>query len=109
NPFDITGQALKENYEGTAIDALEHQWVDGAVILYCQVAQTVPQEIADGVYHAVHSYRGPKKPVTVALLGGIKCEEAALWLKERNIPTYPTPERAVSALSALREFGRVSQ
>ncbi|HIH97992.1 MAG TPA: acetyl CoA synthetase [Thermoplasmata archaeon] len=109
NPFDITGQALKENYEGTAIDALEHQWVDGAVILYCQVAQTAPQEVADGIYHAVHSYRGPKKPVTVALLGGIKCEEAALWLKERNIPTYPTPERAVSALSALREFGRVSQ
>jgi acetyltransferase len=107
NPFDLTGQALKENYEGAVIDAMEHQWVEGSVILYCQTAQTVPQEIADGIYHAIRSYKGTKKPVTVGLLGGEKCEEAAVWLKERNIPAYPTPERAMAALGALREYGRV--
>jgi acetyltransferase len=107
NPIDLSAQANKEEYKGAIIDVLEHIWVNGAIILYCQTGQTVPSEISDSIYHAIHSYEGDRKPITVSLLGGKECEEASTWLKERKIPSYSTPERAVDALASLRRYGEI--
>ena len=41
------------------------------------------------------------KPVVVALMGSTLIEEARSTFERANIPTYPFPERAASALSAL--------
>ncbi len=42
-----------------------------------------------------------KKPVVIALLGSTLVEQAAQTFQRANVPTYPFPERAASALSAL--------
>jgi len=42
-----------------------------------------------------------RKPVVIALMGSTNIEQAAKTFQLANIPTYPFPERAASALSAL--------
>jgi acyl-CoA synthetase (NDP forming) len=41
------------------------------------------------------------KPVVIALMGSTLVEEARKTFQRANIPTYPFPERAASALGAL--------
>ena len=51
--------------------------------------------------------RGIVKPIVASLSGDVEVEEAARYLEERGIPSYPyAPERAVSALAALHRWAR---
>lgn len=43
-------------------------------------------------------------PTTCCFAGGYKCEKANAILRSGKIPTYPTPDRAVRALSILRSY-----
>ncbi len=106
NPIDLTGMGTKEWYEGAITVALEHKEVDSVAVLYCHTAITDPMGIAEGIYSAVTRYKGVKKPVVACFIGGVECDEASNWLKERGIPSYPSPERTMTAMGALREYGR---
>jgi acyl-CoA synthetase (NDP forming) len=44
--------------------------------------------------------------MVTSFLGGQQCEEANRKLDERSIPSYPIPERAVSALDAYYRWQR---
>ena len=107
NPIDLTGMATKEWYEGAVTAAIEQEETDGVVVLYCHTAITDPKNIAEGIYEAFRKYDGVKKPVVTCFIGGVECDEASNWLKERGIPSYPSPERAMTAMGALREYGRL--
>jgi acyl-CoA synthetase (NDP forming) len=79
--------------------------IGSAIILYCQTAITDPVSIAKSIIDACESQRCDKTMVT-SFLGGQQCEEAIRKLDERSIPSYPIPERAVSALSAYYRWQR---
>ncbi len=105
NPVDMTGMAARPHYSGACLDALKHPWTDGAAILYCETAVTDPQDIAEGIYQAYQD-GGATKPVVVSLIGGERCLKAGEWLKQKGVPCYFDPAEAMSALGALREYGR---
>lgn len=105
NPVDMTGMAARPHYSGACLDALKHPWADGAAILYCETAVTDPQDIAEGIYQAYQD-GGATKPVVVSLIGGERCLKAGEWLKLKGVPCYFDPAEAMSALGALREYGR---
>jgi acetyltransferase len=105
NPVDMTGMAARPHYSGACLDALKHPWADGAAILYCETAVTDPQDIAEGIYQAYQD-GGATKPVVVSLIGGERCLKAGEWLKAKGVPCYFDPAEAMSALGALREYGR---
>ena len=48
-------------------------------------------------------------PTTRCFAGGFKCDKANMILREGKIPCYPTPDRAVRALSILRKYTVRSQ
>lgn len=108
NPVDMTGMADRPWYQGCLVDALKHPWTDGAAILYCETSITEPQNIAEGIYQA-YLDAGAAKPVVVSLIGGERCLKAGEWLKSKGVPTYFDPDDALSALGALREYGRYLQ
>jgi acetyl coenzyme A synthetase (ADP forming)-like protein len=111
NPVDITGQAGLEGYQKSIEFGLKQEWVDGLAVLYCETAVTNPMEIAEGIYNAVKA-AGPVmdyKPVAVAFVGGERSAEAVRWLIDNGIPAYDDPNRAVSALSALRHYARMQE
>ncbi|MDI6868060.1 MAG: acetate--CoA ligase family protein [Coprothermobacterota bacterium] len=105
NPVDMTGMADRPWYQGCLLDALNHPWTDGAAILYCETSITDPQNIAEGLYEA-YVQAGAVKPIVVSFIGGERCVKAGEWLKSKGIPTYFDPDDALSALSALRHYGK---
>jgi acetyltransferase len=108
NPVDITGMGTADKYEGAIREALAHPGVNGLAVLYCHTAITSPMGVAEAIYRP-YSELKPQKPIVAAFIGGSECEEASSWLKERGIPTFPSPERAMRALSALRAYGKIRE
>ena len=104
NPVDLTGMAGTEWYYDSIKYAIQHPWVDGVVVLYCETAITNPIEIAEGIYKAVKDSGVKDKPVTVSYVGGENSDKAMKWLVENGIPAYNAPDLAVNTMAALREF-----
>ena len=104
NPVDLTGMADTEWYYDSVKYAIQHPWVDGIVVLYCETAMTNPIEIAKGIHKAVKESGVTDKPVTVSYVGGENSEKAMRWLVDNGIPAYNAPDLAVNTIAALREF-----
>ncbi len=106
NPIDLTGMATEKEYYGATVEALRHPEVGGVVVLYCHTAITRPIDIAEKIYEASKVAKEENKPLVVCFIGGEEVEKASDWLKERGIPTYPTPYRAMNAMGALVEYSK---
>ncbi|MHA1590197.1 MAG: acetate--CoA ligase family protein [Candidatus Njordarchaeales archaeon] len=107
NPVDLTGMADEEWYYGAIVEALRHPKVGGVVVIYCHTAITEPMKIAKTIAKAGEIAKEVNKPLIACMIGGDVVEEAGNWLKEQGIPAYPIPDRAMSAMGALREYGRI--
>ena len=67
-------------------------------------ATTVTEEATGMIAQACHE---AKKPVTCCILQGLGyTQEAMHELLKLGIPVYPSPERAVRALAALRNAAK---
>ena len=107
NPVDLTGMAGKDWYTESVRFAIDHPWVDGLVVLYCETAMTVPLDIVKGVKQAVDEAKSKNKPVAVSVIGGEESDKAISWLVENGIPAYASPEIAINAIVALREQAKL--
>lgn len=107
NPVDLTGMAGNEWYYDSIKYAIQHDWVDGLVVLYCETAITIPMEIARGIQKAIIDANRPDKPVTVSFVGGEKSDEGMRWLVEQGIPAYGAPDLAVGAIASLRDYAQM--
>jgi acyl-CoA synthetase (NDP forming) len=98
NPIDITGSGRDQDYYTALTEALPHY--DAAVVIVLMGATTVTESVTELISRACHD---AKKPVTCCMLQGLGyTREAMSVLLKLGIPVYPSPERAVRALSALR-------
>lgn len=104
NPVDLTGMAGNDWYYESVKFAFAHPWTDGLVVLYCETAITNPVEIAQAVKKGIDEAGVKDRPVVVSMVGGTRCDEAMQWLVENGIPAYPTPDEAMNAMAALREY-----
>lgn len=99
NPIDITGSGKNEDYFTALKEALPHY--DAAVVVLLMGTTTVTEAVTEMVASAA---REVKKPVTCCMLQGLGyTREAMSSLLKLGIPVYPSPERAVRALSTLRK------
>ncbi len=105
NPVDLTGMAGAESYEGAVRDALANPNMHAIAVLYCQTAVLDPRDLAKIVIRE-YNESGRKKPLVVAIVGGIEAKEAIDMLNEEGIPAYPEPERAIKSLAALYRWSR---
>ncbi len=98
NPVDITGSGRDQDYYTALKEALPHY--DAAVVIVLMGATTVTESVTELIAKACHE---SKKPVTCCILQGLGyTREAMSVLLKLGIPVYPSPERAVRALAALR-------
>jgi acyl-CoA synthetase (NDP forming) len=99
NPIDLTGSGGNEDYYTALKEALPHY--DAAVVIVLMGATTVTEEATELIARACHE---AKKPVVCCMLQGLGyTREAMHTLLKLGIPVYPSPERAVRALAALRQ------
>ena len=109
NPADLTGVATAQWYEDAIKGCLSNPWLHGMSVLYCEVSMTHPMDVAKAIKSAIDSSGVKDKPVTVSFVGGEKSEAAMQWLVENGIPAYGSPDIAVNAIAALREYARMKE
>ena len=108
NPVDVRGDATNEMIIDALRIAAEDDNVGGAAVLSSPLDATDLDSIAT----AISKMKGDLKiPITVAFAGGKICESAVSILRRNGIPAYPSPDRAIRALSFLRKVqkGRVKE
>ncbi len=103
NPVDVLGDALADRY-GLALETLlRDDSVDSAIVILTPQAMTQPPETARQLETLKAGF--PKKPILSVFMGGQRVAEALGILREAGIPNYPQPEKAVSTLAGMVNYG----
>jgi acetyltransferase len=98
NPVDMLASASPGQYAACLRLLLEDDNVDGVMVILPPPPMFKAEDAARKVIGVIGDFN---KPVVVSLMGSKLVEDAADEFQAAGVPTYPFPERAASALSAL--------
>ena len=101
--LDLLRDADVSRYEEVVTICIEDQGVDGILVIFTPQGVVQPDELARAIA-ALASRAG--KPVLTAWLGGGEVREAREILFANNVPTYRTPEEAVSTYLYMHNYDR---
>jgi acetyltransferase len=112
NPVDMLASASPETYATCLRILLDDPNVDAVMVILPPPPMFKAEDVAEKLIKVMESSGKPlvnskladskrQKPVVIALMGSTLIEEASKTFQRANIPIYPFPERAASALSAL--------
>ncbi|MEW6622637.1 MAG: CoA-binding protein [Bacillota bacterium] len=95
NPLDLTGDATAERYKTALQIAAKDEEIDFILVIF---GDPIP-----GAFEVIQELKEKTdKEIVVSYLGGGDTEkEEAAKMHAHGIPVFPTPERAVRAISAL--------
>ncbi len=98
NPVDMLASASPDAYATCLKILLQDENVDGVLVILPPPPMFKTEDVAEKVIEVIGNF---DKPVVIALMGSTLVEEARKTFQRANVPTYPFPERAASALGAL--------
>jgi acetyltransferase len=98
NPVDMLASASPQDYAFSLDVLLREPAVDSALVILPPPPMFAAEDVAAAIIPVIQA---SDKPVAVALLGSHLTRSAFTAFAIARIPTYPFPERAASALSAL--------
>jgi acetyltransferase len=103
NPVDIRGDATPERYALALEPLLQDPQTDTVLVLHAPTALAPSEPVA----RAIAPLAGrPGHPMLAAWLGESQAESGRRILRQAGIPTYDTPDEAVSAFLHLVAFRR---
>ncbi len=105
NPIDLTGDSTTERYQKALDIVFKDKNVSGVVVIALLQIATLDEKIID----VLRDCKMYGKPFVVCATGGEYTQERARKLESYGIPVYPTPERAVKALCALCDYGKIAE
>ena len=97
NPVDVLGDAQPDRFAKALEILLNDKGVDAVLVILTPQAMTDSTGTAQAVGRAAAKGR---KPVLAAWMGGRAVQEGVQVLNRANIPTYPTPDKAVRGVHA---------
>jgi len=100
NPVDVLGDADPGRYAQAVQAAQADESVDALIMILAPHAMTRPAETAREAAIAA----GGDKPALAVFLGSACALHDPGDLADSGLPDYPSPERAVKALQAMREY-----
>ena len=103
NPVDIIGDAPVERYVQTLQILLDDPQSDAVLFIHAPTAIVPSADIAAA---AVPVVRKAQRNVLACWLGGDAVREAKDTFERAGIPTYDTPEEAVSAFVQIVQYRR---
>ncbi len=101
NPIDVRGDA-KAEYFRNAINVVTKDPNVGGLVIMGSPLDTADLEAVARII--VEMKDDIPVPTTCCFAGGYKCDKANAILKAGKVPCFPTPDRAVRALSILRSY-----
>jgi len=105
NPLDIIGDAGFFRYWAGGNALLEDPNIDMLVMVCVHAGYARPMEYAGAVLKLVAEKKHLNKPIICCWVGGVEIQEVIMSLKEKNIPVYPSAERAARAAKSLYDEG----
>ena len=103
NPVDLRGNADAARYRTAINVCLGDPGVDGVLVIYVPLDDVPPDEVARVV---IDTARETGKPIVTAWMGGEKIRRAMKTLRQNNIPSYESPEKAVRAYANMYRYER---
>jgi acetyltransferase len=103
NPVDVLGDAKSKLVAKAAQIVLQDPGVDALLVIISPQAMTNPTAVAREVCAQAGA---TPKPVLAAWLGGAAMREGTNLLNDAGIPTYRTPEQAITAFMTLVSYAR---
>ena len=104
NPIDVLGDALADRYEFALDTVLHDPNVDSVLVLLTPQAMTECEATARTI--TLLARENGEKPVLACFMGGQMVEKARDLLREGGVPSYDSPESAVSAIKAVADYVR---
>ena len=101
NPIDVRGDAKPEYFRNAINIVTKDPNVGGLVVMGSPLDTADLESVAKIIVDMKDEI---PVPFVVCFAGGYKCDKANSILKEGNVPCFPTPDRAVRALSILRRY-----
>lgn len=101
NPIDVLGDASPDRFADAVRIVLADLGVDAVLAILTPQAMTDPTATAAAI---ARQARQADKPLLAAWMGGVSLTEGISVLHEASIPTFTTPERAVSAFMRLVQY-----
>jgi acetyltransferase len=98
NPVDMLASASPDTYASCLKVLLADHNVAGVLVILPPPPMFKAEDVAERIVAATGRC---DKPVVIALLGSTLIERARSTFEHSNLPTFPFPERAASALGAL--------
>ncbi|MGD8985299.1 MAG: bifunctional acetate--CoA ligase family protein/GNAT family N-acetyltransferase [Desulfobacteraceae bacterium] len=104
NPVDILGDASPERWRRALEVCFEAREINALLIIFVPQALSNAVTVAEAVAKLL--YEKPHPPLFAVWMGGENVEEGMRILNNAGIPTYETPERAVSALMYMHSYAQ---
>jgi len=103
NPVDVLGDATSDRYADAVKTVSRDPNVDAMLVILTPQAMTDDQATARVLGETA---RGLNKPILGAWLGGASVLKGREILTEHNIPSYPSPERAIRGYMHLVNYAK---
>ena len=104
NPVDIGDDADAQRFAVATKALLADAHCDGVLVIVTPHAIGRPSEAATALVEA--SRAAPSKPLLAAFMGGALVSEGLQEIRRAHIPSFHTPEHAVSAYMYMHEYTR---
>jgi acetyltransferase len=102
NPIDILGDATPERWKKAIEVCLSSREVKALVVIFAPQALSDAHAVAHAMVEALRIKSSP--PVFAVWMGGENAEQGLHILNQAGIPTYETPERAISAFMYMYSY-----
>lgn len=104
NPIDVLGDAGADRYAFAIEETLWDPGVNLVVVLLTPQAMTDSMATADAMVRLQEKH--PEKTMLAVFMGGEQVEGAAKHLKEKGIPCFDFPEKAIKTADAVYRYTR---
>jgi len=104
NPINILGDASPEHWRQALEVCLAAKEIKALVIIFVPQSSSNATAVARAIVDLLRSR--PYPPIFTVWMGGKEVEEGRQIFNDAGIPTYETPERAVSAFMYMYSYGR---
>jgi len=103
NPVDICEDATADRFKKVFDICFKEKNADGFLVIYTPIGASRPVETAEILAEAARTL---DRPILTSWLGGEDVRKARRILRRSGIPTYSTPEEAISTFMHMYQYAR---
>lgn len=104
NPLDLVGDADTKRYKDALDIIAKEDGTDCILVIVLMQVSTLGSDVIDAI---TEIYKDRKKPVVACSAGGNFTQLHMHVLEKEGIPAYSTPRKAVKAIKALWQYGKI--